>query len=141
MTTRKIGVAVLALAALVLTGCGAVKQQVKDAISSAPTVTLGDIPTTLPNLNDVAGAVLDEELVKAGFQPNAAKTEYTKGAGVVVVEEGMVKTVRLKFDQGVVECPPAAVLAANYATGIDTLLGLGYSGVLSKHSTICKAAK
>lgn len=142
MITRKIGAAGLALAALLLSGCAGAAQQVKDAIASAPAQTLVNTPVvpSLPNPNDLASQELGRQLEGQGFTPNADKTEYTRGAAVIVMQNGVPKTVRLKFDgQGVIECPPVVALAANYATGIDTLLGYGYSGLIAKHGTVCKA--
>lgn len=142
MITRKIGAAGLALAALLLSGCAGAAQQVKDAIASAPAQTLVNTPVvpSLPNPNDLASQELGRQLEGQGFEPNPEKTEYTRGGAVIIMENGKPKTVRLKFDpQGVVECPPAVALAANYATGIDTLFSYGYSGLIAKHGAVCKA--
>lgn len=137
MIGRKIGMTAIALTALVLSGCGA-QQQIKDAINSAPTMTLGNIPTTVPNPGDLIGAPLHDQLVKQGFQSNSGKTEYIKGPVVVEVQNGLPNRVRVTYPEGTVSCPPTVMVFTSYAQLGDSLLGLGHSEVLKKYSGVCK---
>lgn len=131
-----IGAAVIALAT---SGCGLV-EQAKEHAKTLPTETLGanipSIPTSiaLPSLNDLSGGVLEQN----GFKPNADKTEYTRGAAVIVMRPGQAPTMRLTYPQGIIECPPDVVALASLGSSVDGLLGLGYDGVLNKHKAVCK---
>lgn len=138
MITRKITLAAAILAALALSGCGAVQQRVEDAVKSAPTMTLENIPTSVPNLNDLAGQSVHDRLVKQGFQPNSDKTEYARPPVVIQVQNGVPTKVRLTYPQGTIECPPNVMIYFNYGQLADSLFGLGYEGLLEKHKAVCK---
>lgn len=137
MITRKITLAVAILMALALSGCTAVQQRVEDAVKSAPTMTLENIPTSVPNFKDLAGQSLHEQLVKQGFQPNAGNTEYTRQAVTILVQNGVPTKLRLAYPQGTIECPPNVMIYFSYAQLADSLFGLGHEGVLEKHK-VCK---
>lgn len=137
MVARTIGAVLAAAVALLLTACspGDV-QKVQDGLNSGAS-QLSNIPTSVPNFTDLTGAAVHDQLVKQGFQPNGTKTEYTKGAVVLLVQDGRPNKVRLTYPQGTVECPHEVMAYFSLAQLGDSLLNLGYDGVLSKHKGIC----
>lgn len=130
-------IAAVAAIALVVSGCGVV-EKAKQYADSQPTMTLSTGIPSIPNANDVTAAALDGVLTSQGFTPNGDKTEYTKGVAVLVVRDGVPETVRMKYREGVVECPASMMATGNYLAMIDTLGGLGYSETLKKYQGACK---